>query len=58
MNLVNGLNKRILTGQGAAIDATRPEGMLIFAVFAAVSEFKGGSENKNLRNSVALAIHA
>lgn len=30
----------MLTGEGAAIDTTRPEGRLIFGVFAAFSEFE------------------
>ncbi len=36
-----GVGLKVLTGQGAAIDTTRPEGRLIFAVFAAFSEFEG-----------------
>jgi len=31
---------KILTGQGAAIDTTCPEGKLIFSIFAALSEFE------------------
>lgn len=31
---------KVLTGEGAAIDTTRPEGRLIFGVFAAFSEFE------------------
>jgi hypothetical protein len=30
---------KVLRGEGAAIDTTRPEGRLIFGVFAAFSEF-------------------
>jgi DNA invertase Pin-like site-specific DNA recombinase len=31
---------KMLTGEGAAIDTTRPEGRLIFGVFAAFAEFE------------------
>ncbi len=31
---------RILTGQGAAIDTTKPEGKLVFGIFAALAEFE------------------
>src|SRR3954447_15880490 len=35
-----GVGLKVLTGEGAAIDTTRPEGRLIFGVFAAFSEFE------------------
>ncbi len=35
-----GVGLKVLTGQGAAIDTKRPEGRLIFGVFAAFSEFE------------------
>ena len=35
-----GFGLKVLTGEGAAIDTTRPEGQLIFGVFAAFSEFE------------------
>lgn len=35
-----GAGLKILTGEGASIDTTRPEGKLIFAVFAAFAEFE------------------
>jgi DNA invertase Pin-like site-specific DNA recombinase len=35
-----GVGIKVLTGEGAAIDTTRPEGRLIFGVFAAFSEFE------------------
>jgi DNA invertase Pin-like site-specific DNA recombinase len=35
-----GVGLKVLTGEGAAIDTTRPEGRLIFRVFAAFSEFE------------------
>lgn len=31
---------KILTGAGASIDTTRPEGRLFFAMFAAIAEFE------------------
>lgn len=31
---------RVLTGQGAAIDTTKPEGRLVFGIFAALAEFE------------------
>jgi DNA invertase Pin-like site-specific DNA recombinase len=35
-----GVGIKVLTGEGAAIDTTRPEGRLIFGVFAAFAEFE------------------
>ena len=35
-----GIGLKVLTGEGAAIDTTRPEGRLIFGVFAAFAEFE------------------
>jgi len=35
-----GVGLKVLTGEGAAIDTTRPEGRLIFGVFAAFAEFE------------------
>ena len=35
-----GVGLKVLTGEGATIDTTRPEGKLIFAVFAAFAEFE------------------
>jgi DNA invertase Pin-like site-specific DNA recombinase len=35
-----GVGLKVLTGEGASIDTTRPEGKLIFAVFAAFAEFE------------------
>ena len=31
---------KVLTGQGTAIDTTRPEGKLVFGIFAALAEFE------------------
>lgn len=35
-----GAGLKILTGQGASIDTTRPEGRMIFSIFAALAEFE------------------
>ena len=35
-----GVGLKVLTGEGATIDTTRPEGRLIFGVFGAFSEFE------------------
>ncbi|MCE7872405.1 recombinase family protein [bacterium CPR1] len=35
-----GIGLRVLTGQGASIDTTRPEGKLVFGIFAALAEFE------------------
>jgi DNA invertase Pin-like site-specific DNA recombinase len=35
-----GIGLQVLTGQGAAIDTTRPEGRLVFGIFAALAEFE------------------
>lgn len=35
-----GVGLRVLTGQGAALDTTRPEGRLVFGIFAALAEFE------------------
>ncbi len=35
-----GIRLKVLTGQGATINTTTPEGKLIFAVFAALAEFE------------------
>lgn len=35
-----GAGLRVLTGQGASIDTTRPEGRMIFAIFASLAEFE------------------
>jgi DNA invertase Pin-like site-specific DNA recombinase len=37
-----GVGLRVLTGQGSAVDTTRADGRLIFAVFAALAEFERG----------------
>jgi DNA invertase Pin-like site-specific DNA recombinase len=35
-----GVGLKVLTGQGASIDTSKPEGRMIFAVFAALAEFE------------------
>lgn len=35
-----GVGLKVLTGQGAAIDTTTPAGQLVFAIFAALSEYE------------------
>jgi len=35
-----GIGFRVLTGQGAAIDTTTPQGRLVFGIFAALAEFE------------------
>lgn len=35
-----GIGLKVLTGQGAAIDTTTPAGQLVFAIFAALSEYE------------------
>lgn len=35
-----GANLKVLTGQGASIDTTKPEGRMIFGIFATIAEFE------------------
>jgi DNA invertase Pin-like site-specific DNA recombinase len=35
-----GIGLKVLTGQGAAIDATTPAGKLVFGIFASLAEFE------------------
>jgi DNA invertase Pin-like site-specific DNA recombinase len=37
---VRGIGFRVLTGQGASIDTTTPNGKLVFGIFAALAEFE------------------
>lgn len=60
VELVDGLKARgvglkVLTGAGASIDTTRPEGMLIFAVFAALAEFERELIRERTRAGMAAA---
>lgn len=50
-----GAGLRILTGEGASIDTTRPEGKLIFAVFAAFAEFERELIRERTRAGMAAA---
>ena len=36
----NGISFKVLTGQGAQIDTTTPQGKLVFGIFAALAEFE------------------
>jgi len=50
-----GVGLKVLTGEGAAIDTTRPEGRLIFGVFAAFSEFERELIRERQREGIAIA---
>ncbi len=50
-----GVDFQVLTGKGAAIDTTRPEGKLILAVFAAIAEFERELTIERTREGVAAA---
>ena len=56
-----GCGLKVLTGEGASIDTTRPEGKLIFAVFAAFAEFERELIRERTREGMkaakARAIH-
>lgn len=49
-----GVGLKVLTGKGAAIDTTRPEGRLFFGVFAAFAEF----ERELIRERTVAGIRA
>jgi DNA invertase Pin-like site-specific DNA recombinase len=46
---------RVLTGQGSAVDTTRADGRLIFAVFAALAEFERGVISERTRAGLKAA---
>lgn len=46
---------KVLTGQGASIDTTRPEGRVIFAIFAALAEFERELIRERTRAGMAAA---
>lgn len=48
-----GVGFKVLTGQGASIDTTTPEGKLVFGIFAALAEFE--REQVSERTKVGLA---
>jgi DNA invertase Pin-like site-specific DNA recombinase len=50
-----GIGLRVLTGQGAAVDTTRADGRLIFAVFAALTEFERGVISERTRAGLEAA---
>ena len=50
-----GAGLKILTGQGASIDTTRPEGRMIFAIFAALAEFERELIRERTRAGMAAA---
>src|SRR3954447_15447795 len=60
LQLVQDLDKRgiglkVLTGAGASIDTTRPEGWLILSVFAAMSEFEHALNRERTRAGMMAA---
>jgi DNA invertase Pin-like site-specific DNA recombinase len=50
-----GVGLRVLTGQGSAVDTTRADGRLIFAVFAALAEFERGVISERTRAGLKAA---
>ena len=50
-----GVGLRVLTGQGSALDTTRADGRLIFAVFAALAEFERGVISERTRAGLEAA---
>jgi DNA invertase Pin-like site-specific DNA recombinase len=50
-----GIGLKVLTGEGASIDTTRPEGRLIFAVFAAMAEFERDLIRERTREGIKAA---
>lgn len=50
-----GIGFRVLTGQGATIDTTRPEGRMIFAVFASLAEFERELIRERTKAGIAAA---
>jgi DNA invertase Pin-like site-specific DNA recombinase len=50
-----GVGLRVLTGQGAALDTTRPEGRLVFGIFAALAEFERALIAERTRAGLAAA---
>lgn len=50
-----GVGLRVLTGHGAAVDTTRPEGRLVFGIFAALAEFERALIAERTRAGLAAA---
>lgn len=50
-----GVGLRVLTGQGAMIDTTRPEGRMIFGIFASLAEFERELIRERTRAGMAAA---
>jgi DNA invertase Pin-like site-specific DNA recombinase len=50
-----GVGLKVLTGQGSAVDTTRADGRLIFAVFAALAEFERGVISERTRAGLKAA---
>jgi len=50
-----GVGLRVLSGQGSALDTTRADGRLIFAVFAALAEFERGVISERTRAGLEAA---
>lgn len=50
-----GVGLRVLTGQGTMIDTTRPEGRMIFGIFAALAEFERELIRERTRAGIAVA---
>lgn len=53
-----GVGLRVLTGQGAAIDATTASGKLVFGIFAALAEFERELISERTKAGLASAEHA
>lgn len=50
-----GIGLQVLTGQGANIDTTRPEGRMIFGIFAALAEFERELIRERTKTGMAAA---
>ena len=50
-----GIGLKVLTGAGASIDTTRPEGRVMFAVFAAMAEFEHDLNRERTRAGMMAA---
>ena len=60
IELIEKLNEKniglkVLTGQGAAIDTTKPEGKLVFGIFGALAEFERALISERTRAGLAAA---